>query len=188
MVMRSWIARSGTAAARPCSSTLPTSPPRRATSSAQCAGRSVCGSPCAAAAACDESGLDIDLVPSRRDVVTAQAPLGVSGELAGLDVVLPTVPRADDVDLLFGEPLTQATLVLRHHRLDLAHHHALADRTAHVQAVVLQRVEATVVAQDDHLPAVHLDGASPLVVKIRDATCEPFSHELLQGCLLYTSD
>src|SRR5680860_623369 len=181
MVMRSWIARSGTAAARPCSSTLPTSAPRRVTSSAQCAGRSVCGSPCAATAARDGSGLDIDLIPSRRDVVAAQAPLAVTGELAGLDVVLPAVPGADDVDLFLGEPLTQAPLVLGHHRLDLAQHHALGHRTAHVQAVVLQRVEAAVVAQDDNLSAVHFDGASPLVVKIRDATCEPFSHELLQG-------
>src|SRR5680860_49671 len=179
MVIRSWMVRSPIAGAEPSSRSLSTSSRRRATTSAHCAGRSACGSTCSAAVG-DESGLDIDLVPSGRDVIAAQPPLAVTSELAGLQVVLPAMPWADDVDFLLGEPLTQALLVLGHHRLDLAHHHALGHRTAHVQAVVLQGVEAAVVAQDDNLAAVHFDGAPPLVIEIRDASCQPFSHECLQ--------
>src|SRR6266540_2695470 len=122
------------------------------------------------------SGDDIDLVSALLGLVPSEASAAVAGAAPGLDIVLPTVPGADDMDLVVGEPLAEEAVVLGEDRLDFADQDAFADRAAHVQAGVLERIEAAVSLEDDDLSTVGGDDPALLIVEVRHSAGKPFGH------------
>src|SRR5258705_10819317 len=104
---------------------------------------------------------DINLGSLLHHLVAPQLELAVGNAFAGLDVVFVAVPRANEVRLGVGEIQALGGLV-RHdplfHRRD---DHALAGRSALVQALIAVGVEFTAVLEDadlgiadEHDPAV----------------------------------
>src|SRR5947199_109199 len=76
--------------------------------------------------------------------------------LAGSDVVLIAVPRADDVQLV-REVVAEAPLLVVESLDDAVHQRALADRSSEVRTPVLPCVQLTVQAEDSDLESRDVD-------------------------------
>src|SRR5262245_34155072 len=107
---------------------------------------------------------DLDASLALHDIVIAHAQPWVGRAFAGLELVFPAVPRADDVRLV-------VVVFLRHERLvggvdvdDLAPDDALAGRAALVQAMVAVGVEGAGVAVDPDLDLALADDADIAVL------------------------
>src|ERR1043166_5131949 len=96
------------------------------------------------------SGNDIDVLAAPHDLERLELETPVRRAFAGRDVVFVAVPRADEMRLGLGEALAVPGAVGSEHVLDLMHDHALARRSALVDAQVLVGVEAA-------LPVEHAD-------------------------------
>src|SRR5262245_38421394 len=96
--------------------------------------------------------------------------------LAGAQIELEAVPRANDVLLRLREAHSEARLVRCDMLLDLGHDLALTDRAAHVRAVVLVGDEIAVEIEHCDLDAADLHHAMRLAVERRDRTEAYFRH------------
>src|SRR5262245_52300106 len=106
------------------------------------------------------SGDDIDVLAAAQHLIGFQPQPPVGRALAGLDVVLVTVPRADEMRLAVGEAVAVPGAVRPEHILDLVHDDALAGWPALMNAQVLVGVEAALPVEDaDLCPVVGDDAA-----------------------------
>src|SRR5579864_1358645 len=123
------------------------------------------------------SAKDIDVTFALQRFIAAQLSPAIAGTGASLDVVLPTVPRTNEVDLRVGELLANQFLIRPEHRFDFAQDESLPDWAAHVQTVVLVRMEALTPTEDNHLAAIDADDLAITTFELRDIPGEPLFHE-----------
>src|SRR5262245_21117658 len=111
-------------------------------------------------------GDDIHVVSLLHDLVLAQLEAAVADELAGLQVVLVAVPRADEVHLAVGEVEPARGLVGHDALLHLGDDQAFAGRTALMQADIAVGVELALVLEHADLAVAHEDDAAIAVLDL----------------------
>src|SRR5262245_40540763 len=120
---------------------------------------------------------DINVVSPLHDLVAAQLELAVGDALAGLDVVLVAVPRADEVRLGVGEVHALRGLVGHDPLFDLGDDQALAGRAALVEAVVAVGVKFAAVLEHADLGVADEYNAANAVLELGCLANDLFSHE-----------
>src|SRR6266852_2317637 len=129
---------------------------RTAAASSACTSASSSARPSSPAMTSCGRGLvdDIDVLAAAEHLKGLEAQPPVRRALAGLEVVLVAVPRADEVHLVGREPVPVPGAVGRQHVLDLVHDDALAGRPALMNAQVLVGVEPPLPVEHADLDAV----------------------------------
>src|SRR5262249_16468216 len=120
---------------------------------------------------------DIYVVSTLHDLVAAQLELAVGDALAGLDVILVAVPRADEVRLGVGEVEALRGLVGHDPLFDLGDDQALAGRAALVQAVIAVGVELAAVPEHADLGTADEHDAAVAVLELGCLANELLGHE-----------
>src|SRR6266404_1361350 len=120
---------------------------------------------------------DINLVSLLHHLVAPQLELAVGDAFAGLDVVFVAVPRAHEMRFGVGEIQTLGRLV-RHdplfHRRD---DHALAGRSALVQAIIAVGVEFAAILEDADLGIADEHDPAVAILEFRGFPNKLFGHE-----------
>src|SRR5262249_16348990 len=109
---------------------------------------------------------DIHVVSALHSLVAAQLELAVGDALAGLDVVLVAVPRADEVGLGVGKVKALRGLVGHDPLFHLGDDQALAGRAALVQAVIAVGVEFAAVLEHTDLGVADEHDAAIAVLEL----------------------
>src|SRR5580704_3125911 len=121
-------------------------------------------------------GDDIQILAFLHGLVLLQLHLAIADALAGLHVVFPAVPRADEVQLVIGEEQAHRGLVGAQPFFDLGDGQAFAGRAALVQAEIAVGEEFALVAEHADFVVADEDDPPVAILEFRKLCDEFFRH------------